>query len=423
MLEMSKYSGIALFLPLFWVMSPEALVLIGNNAGQSGELFLFAIGAGLIVSLATVSLHQHPSLPAKQTDLFFNTLDTLGPLLTITFTLASCLSLVLLLPTGVLVSAGFTFNETFVYWFPNFGFSFLLLFLILLLHLAGQQYVLIAQRLFLLICLFSLLLIIFYGLTNTPSDPPVSSAESLDVSTVFSSTGIALMLFLGHHSHVSSIKRSTQYLSLIFSAILIFSWAGVSLKYVDPVKLSESSIPYLLTSREVLDQTGRVIVGIAVISGACALVNNIILMASNTLINITEQWVALNTTKTQFLKKFYPVLFTTFIATSLAGGLAGSQYIDTYIYSALLLWMLLIGLNNLAVTLQMQRIIKSRVFHYLLISLIYPAAALYLAIVHHQNQRLALLCFVILSVSLLFSFCCNILSRKSSLTKTKTSYP
>ncbi len=419
---MSKLSGIALFIPLFWVMSPEALVLIGNSAGQSRELFFLAVAVGLIFSVATVSLHQHPLLPEKRTDLFFNTLDTLGPIPTMTLTLASCLSLVLLLPTGVLVSAGFTFNETFVYWFPNFGFSFLLLFMILVLHLVGQRYVHMAQQLFLILCFLSLLLIILTGLFNNPSVQLYTPEKSLDYSATFSTAGTALMLFLGHHSQVNSIKRSTLYLSLFITALFILSWGGVSLKYVDPVKLSESSIPYLFTGREVLGQTGRFLIGATVISGACALVNTIFLTSTNTLIKITNQCVISSANRTKLLKKFYPVLFTTFIATALAGGLAGSEYINTYIYTALLLWMLLLGLHCLAAAVQMQKIIKAKLPHYISISFVYPVAALYLAVQHHQNERIAILCFFILLVCFLFSISCKILSNKSSLAKPNTTY-
>jgi len=40
--------------------------------------------------------------------------------------------------TGLLATAGFTFNEVFVYWFPNFGFAFLLLGVLLAANLIGR---------------------------------------------------------------------------------------------------------------------------------------------------------------------------------------------------------------------------------------------------------------------------------------------
>lgn len=50
--------------------------------------------------------------------------------------------------TAMLVSAGFAFNEIFVYWFPNFLFASLLLALICGLHLFHEKAVVWGQALF-----------------------------------------------------------------------------------------------------------------------------------------------------------------------------------------------------------------------------------------------------------------------------------
>lgn len=52
--------------------------------------------------------------------------------------LSSRLSLTLVAATGLVATAGFVFNEVFVYWFPNFLFAYLLLGLILIVNLLGR---------------------------------------------------------------------------------------------------------------------------------------------------------------------------------------------------------------------------------------------------------------------------------------------
>ncbi|NIN66172.1 MAG: hypothetical protein GTO63_16055, partial [Anaerolineae bacterium] len=56
--------------------------------------------------------------------------------------------------TGILVVAGYVFNEVFVYWFPNLGFSFLLLGFLLVLNLLGRTISLVAQVIFIAVAVF-----------------------------------------------------------------------------------------------------------------------------------------------------------------------------------------------------------------------------------------------------------------------------
>ncbi len=104
---------------LGWTLSPEALVLASNHAGTGGITAILALLFGLLISSLGVTLTkcQPHEVKYSPTISFIQTSKDL----------ATTFSLAIFLSTGMLVTAGFTFNETFLYWFPNFGFSAILL--------------------------------------------------------------------------------------------------------------------------------------------------------------------------------------------------------------------------------------------------------------------------------------------------------
>lgn len=401
---MNKTSIVALITPLFWIICPEALVHIGQSAGQGKYLFYLAIAIGFILSLITVSLLHHPELQnSNGDDQLMNMSASLGLLPATTFTVASHVGLVLLLPTGILVTAGFTFNETFVYWFPNFGFSFLLLGTILIIHLAGQRFVDKTQTVFLSFGLISLLFVIFFGLFRKAPDEIFIGTGSVNFSLLSSLICTSLLFFLGHNTPpVQQMDRASLYFSLFITALFLILWGGVSLKFVNPAKLAQSTIPYILTGREILNQTGRLMIGIAVIAGTCALVNALFRISTNELSKVTKHLLG-SSRQTDVLQKLFPILFTALIAALMAIGLAGSEFIDTYIYGALLLWMLLIGIQCLAATLRLQKIKNTVLPHYFFVSAVYPVAAFYLTAMHQHSARLAVLCFLMLFIGMTWS--------------------
>ena len=60
---------------------------------------------------------------------------------------------------GLVVSAGFVFNEVFVYWFPNFAFASLLLVSITLLNIFGKKPALVTQVITLAVARIGLLIL------------------------------------------------------------------------------------------------------------------------------------------------------------------------------------------------------------------------------------------------------------------------
>ena len=147
--------GVAVAMGL--LVSPDALILSGNQLGSVGLAFLGTVVFAGIVALgtaySTAALYEQcPGAGGEALGLqqAFGTLPAI--------VLPLCARVVVLVcgSTGMLAIAGYVFNEVFVYWFPNLGFSFCLLGLVLILNLLGPRVASAAQLLFVAVTLLGL---------------------------------------------------------------------------------------------------------------------------------------------------------------------------------------------------------------------------------------------------------------------------
>ena len=143
---------------LGWILSPEALVLVSNYAGQGGKFGVVALLASLLLCFFGVIVSKDQRKTSKSTNEIHFIVKTTE--------LAAQGALLIFMSTGMLVTAGFTFNETFVYWFPNFGFSGILLAVIVIIHLLGGKAVGMAQKFFVALAALGFLSIIIAGLLS-----------------------------------------------------------------------------------------------------------------------------------------------------------------------------------------------------------------------------------------------------------------
>lgn len=321
---------------LGWILSPEALVLAGNYAGQGGKKAIFALLSALALSYFGARLSK------KRVRACSNPYGTC--FIPATTELAATTALVIFISTGMLVTAGFTFNETFLYWFPNFGFSAVLLGLVLIVHLLGVRAVEMSQNFLVALATLSLLTIIIAGLL-TPSKPSgnflllMSPLPTLSDTVALVAAG--LLFFVGILRPQNRQLKPFQLVCILaFAGLLLLFWQVVALKHVPQNKLAESTIPYILVAREILGQTGRILIGITIITGTCAGVNYFMSMAtsngSSLLVNISPALQG----KNRLLQRLLALFFAATIGISMALGLAGNPRLELYTYSALLLWLL-----------------------------------------------------------------------------------
>lgn len=390
---------VAMSLSLGWMISPDALVRLGAGLAEHQTMFLAAMAVAVLVIARGTSLLRHPELrkggPYNQTDLL---IQGIGRLPAISIILASRFTLVLILPTALLVSAGFAFNEIFLYWFPNFGFAFLLLAIIALLHLTDERFALAAQPIFVTFCLGCLLLLCLAGLIGPGSGRPI--AMDIDIKSTPEVLGGALLLFLGTDYTAPDRYRDSLLPSIaaLFCALLLFVfWAVLSLYYVGQERLLASTVPHLLAAREVLGQTGRILMGGIIICGSCAAVNSQFHLASRSLASLAEQGLLPGHPPGTFKRRRFILLFAVLIGGLMAGGLAGYSIIEVYIQAALLLWMLMFAMLCLAAGRMLMRRAVPHSWHGLVLAAVLIATTIFLAL--HHDQAFDLIRFTLLTLA------------------------
>jgi hypothetical protein len=387
---------------LAWMLSPEALIILGNNLGDAGVAFFFSLGGGLVLaSLAATVLHN-PRLNERPDPSAFGSLaDAFGTVPAMAVLLASRLCMVLFLPTGMLVTAGFAFNETFLYRFPAFAFSALLLACILILHLISRQCAIIMQVLFVGTTVACLLLLIAAGLPTLLSG--LSDLSLPAATSIFSPTGLftALLLFLGY-DQVPSAEGSNRRASAVVGALMICGgvyilWAAVSLIQVPGDTLAASTLPHVLVARKILGHSGSMIMAIVVISGTCGVVNGLFLLTNDSLRHMSVAFFHRPPSVHQ--ERFLPVLYAASIGLALAAGLAGSSQLEIFLYGSLLLWMLTVTMLCFAATKGVFRTKRHPLFLGYPLCALYLAAVLWLAATADEPGALLLFCLVALSIA------------------------
>lgn len=399
---------------LSWMVSSDALVLLGNGFGQGRLLFIGPLALVVLLSILAVNLLHHPAVSSVETGM--NTLSSGVHLAILSLSLASYFSLVLLLPTGMLVSAGFVFNETFVYWFPNFAFSFLLLGIILLVHLAGERFALGLQPFFIGITVACISVLCLAGLAvpreteQVVNEPQTSISLSLLLSP--------FLLVLGYDRQETAAARDSRptfRMTLVLYFIFAVLWGYVSLSHVGPERLAQSTVPHITTGRAILGQTGRIIMGMAVISGTCGLVNGLFLLCIRVARQLFGPLLSRGaaTSRKGYRQRILPLVFTVLIAVCMATGVAGSEQLETWIYGALLLWIVTIAVRCLIAEKKIRRTIAGFPRYYRLLSAVFCAAALSLATMHPDGDRLFTFCFLALGVGMALSCMLMWLGRKT----------
>ncbi|MCG8687961.1 MAG: hypothetical protein MI892_24015 [Desulfobacterales bacterium] len=318
------------------LVSPDNWVLLGNFMGQAGWAGL-GILAAVMVFYASFALLLCRSY-RQETDLTFLKRPEIWEFATF----INRAALALFLSTGILVSAGFVFNEVFVYWFPNFGFAYLLLILIFGIHCFLPRAVPLIQVAFIGLTLAPLLLLIFTGIAFSPPDTGMQAIPLLPksfpgISIIF----LPLILWIGfdlswsikgHH------KTSTPGVVVIITAGFIFIlWGLTSIFNTSLDSLSASGVPHMKTARLILGQTGRYLMGATLIFGTLSAVNALFTgcwLAAEALCDrkVLPPWVR--------RPVFIPLVLALIISMMMGFGMAGSDNIDTMIQSALLAWLI-----------------------------------------------------------------------------------
>ncbi|MCG8618102.1 MAG: hypothetical protein MI802_17960 [Desulfobacterales bacterium] len=316
------------------LISPDTLVRLGQFTGYTGLW-----GMGILALAMVLFVYLIPGMERQS-----------GPPASVWTYLPLTVRAVaaVVLPTGVLVSSGFVFNEIFLYWFPNFGFAFLLLFLILAVNIMPVETGLKFQMGVVGVGLGSLLILVIAGLAGAGESHAASKYTLLPLPLVpLPVLFFPLLLWVG--ADISGIVRagirradteegrSLVGLTIVCGGLIFLAWAVVSAFHVPLDKLADTSIPHLKAARGILGDTGRYLMGSAVIFGALAAVNALFLAC---------RLYASSLARGGYLPGFagssrgIVILLAVAIGLMMASGMAGSEKLEYWIEAVFVLWMM-----------------------------------------------------------------------------------
>lgn len=332
------------------LISPDLIAMIGHFVGNTGYWGLIAIGvSGFIYYLLS---RQHVTLlqmvPEVRSE--FGLFQSLAGSIFSFFPLIVKVTALLFLATGFLVSAGFVFNETFVYWFPNFGFAFLLLLALVLLQMAPGKIILNCQLLFTGVAVSGLVVLILAGFFSTAEPTAASHSISKSGSFQWPMLFTPLVFFIGMDmgffspADKANSKRGFPGLTILIMALLILSWSVIALDMVSLKRLSQTSISHIIVARSIWGDTGRWIMGIIVISGTLAALHALFTIIRN---QVTESLSTLVKVQNPLFPKLVIIGLGLVIGLLIARGLAGYDILEVLIKGALVLWLFYYGCLSL----------------------------------------------------------------------------
>lgn len=262
------------------LVSPDHLRIWGNLAGHIGPGFwMVALGA-MAVYAPTVTCYRRLAPSVSDSGGYLAALQAQGGFAAVALALTSRLVLTIGVSIGVLVTAGFVFNETFVYWFPNFAFAFIYLSVIALVLCLEYGLAEKAQSVLLGITLLGLVILVVSGFLQPGPQPAPDALPSSGVGLRAVSTG--LLLFVGFDLGIHRVEQARDtgtgtrmmFVVLMIIMVLLSLLGTVFLEHVPAKRLAGAFMPYTVAARTIGGQPGRILMGIVVIAGAgCAVIS------------------------------------------------------------------------------------------------------------------------------------------------------
>ena len=335
------------------MVSPLSMPFAGNSAGMLGYALLWILPVAALLNFFTASQYytvlssQPESWPVPACSWFQTVFAVLQVVAFLFFCLAAS--------TLILAAAGYVFNEVFVRWFPNLFFSVCLLVFILAVNFADSRvsgYFQIAS-----VFLFSgaVLLLSVIGLLTLDRPlfgnvdvPGILSFEARPVFMLFW-IFMAAELAMYHEKQNKTLLPDSYFLIFAFAVVfaLFWLWSMVSIAAAPPHILVESTGPQNVAAHFIAGDTGRRIIGVALLAGSFAGVN-LLLLGTGSVFNALVSPAA---GKGEARKKVstrngFVAVLCLIILAMLLGGMAGKEITFTIKRAAFYLWLITYaGLN------------------------------------------------------------------------------
>ncbi len=333
-----------------WLVTPESLRLVNLASGMTGFLVLVSLVCGFALSLASSSLIHSPKLVQAGYGSDYKVLSHVyGKTFGIAALLCGRLPLLFFASTGMLVTAGFAFNEIFLYWFPNFLFAFILLVLVAILNMSDMRYGYVSQCFFVILTIIGMVVLIVLGSGGESAVPGNYAGQLRGVSVAFLALGC--LSFLGFDFHVSKHGFGIVVSSLLGGLVLLVLWAATALKFTAPELLAESTIAHMLVARAIAGESGRFIMGGVVIFGVLSGVNGLFIVVRRVFSDLAEERVIPQMINQNWL---VIIVLSAIIGLMLITGFAGEQILEERIKASIILWLFYVGLRSFSAGFQMR---------------------------------------------------------------------
>ena len=334
------YSLVAGAYALGLMMSPDNLALLGQITGHFGYYATLLIAGTLVLYLIYArSYAQQYAHCGNSTGTWFAFYHLTVRILT-----------AVVVATGLTVSSGFVFNEVFVYWFPNFAFAFIMLGLVGVLNFLGPAARAKAQTIVLGTAISGLVLLTAIGLARGPflETLPKTPDHTIALPWLFLPLLLLVGFDMGLPSERHSVSRRNVSMTAVKTAMALFGmliilWSIAMALHVPGEKLMSTSISHMIAARHISGQTGRIIMGVVVICGSLAAVNALFESVIRMTATLQQQLLP----RMMALPKAVVGLVVVVIAVLMATGFAGEEGLETWIRTAMLLWLVGYGMLSM----------------------------------------------------------------------------
>lgn len=353
---MSTIFPLAFAVSLFF--SPDFLTSFGNGLGNGGIYFLGFLMIVFVFHYYTIKSYSYIHLCKKELNneyLFIR--GALGNITGFIFPFFTKMTMTVCLAVGILATAGYAFNELFIRWFPNMGFTLAALGFLLIIGLTGHRVVRIFQLIFSGISFSGIIILsvmgLFFSEGSLNTGLSTHSIQIQDMSFFFA----CFVLLMGfemakiNNEGVGTDNYSLKGImitALISGFLLFLIWGVATLMNVSPERISDTSIPHLITARAVSSHYGREIMGLVIIFGSMGAVNALFTYVSFIAGEMLPQELSFKVNRGGY-RTIVLFVIVLIIAGLLISGMAGEPEFETFIRGGIYLWLLNYGVIHLSI--------------------------------------------------------------------------
>ncbi len=335
------------------MLSPPSLEILGSIVGETGFLFPVILCGGALVHRTLSSFLKGRGDTSRPTLETQSLLARLGPHLTATLLLGSRPAFALFGSALILAVAGHAFNEVFPSRLPGPVVPLVLLGLIALCNIVSpmlSRRIQVCSGATVIACLTALSVAALLH----PSPPFAGDILPFEPWDRLRHVFLGAVLFVGYDlfffgpaQPYSAYPYRLLHRSVTTAAVLFLLWGFAAFLQVTPVRSASGAVPYFTAARIVWGETGRILLGTAILAGSVAAVNLLISSASSMLVHLSRAGM-LPSWFDPAHRRPTRVLLLLVSATGalLASGVAEQPVTEAFARCALYFWLLLYGASR-----------------------------------------------------------------------------